>query len=51
LTNTPSDKIYRLNLTKDIKKEIEKVTLSIISSSYSKKPKSLEMLNYIKEWE
>lgn len=49
LTNTPSDKIYRLNLTKDIKKEIEKITLSIISSSYSKKPKSLEMLNYIKE--
>ena len=49
LTNTPSDKIYRLNLTKDIKKEIEKITFSIISSSYSKKPKSLEMLNYIKE--
>ena len=49
LTNTPSDKIYRLNLTKEIKKEIEKVTFSIISSSYSKKPKSLEMLNYIKE--
>lgn len=49
LIKTPSDKIYRLNLTKDIKKEIEKVTLNIISSSYAKKPKSLEMLNYIKE--
>lgn len=49
LAKTPSDKIYKLNLTKDIKKEIERVTLSIISSSYAKRPKSLEMLNYIKE--
>lgn len=49
LTNTTSDKIYRLNLSVDIKKEIEKVTTFIISSSYAKKPKSLEMLNYLKE--
>ena len=49
LSNTSSDKIYRLNLTDDIKKEIEKVTTFIISSSYAKKPKSLEMLNYLKE--
>ena len=49
LCNTPSDKIYRLNLSQDIKKEIEKVTTFIISSSYSKKPKSLDMLNYLKE--
>ncbi|MBE6051640.1 MAG: DNA repair protein RecO [Clostridium sp.] len=49
LMNTSSDKIYKLNLTKDIKKEIEKVTTYFISSNYSKKPKSLEMLNYIKE--
>lgn len=49
LCNTPSDKIYKLNLSDEIKKEIEKVTIFIISNNYSKKPKSLEMLNYLKE--
>ena len=49
LNNTPMDKIYRLNVNKDIKKQIEKVTTFIINSNYSRKPKSLEMLNYIKE--
>lgn len=49
LNNTPMDKIYRLNLNKDIKKQIENVTTFIINSNYSRKPKSLEMLNYIKE--
>ncbi|MDD6795017.1 MAG: DNA repair protein RecO [Clostridiaceae bacterium] len=49
LINTPSDKIYRLSLNKDIKNEIAKVTTFIISSIYAKKPKSLEMLNYLKE--
>ncbi|AYE33353.1 DNA repair protein RecO [Clostridium septicum] len=49
LSNTPMDKIYRLNVNSEIKKDIGKVTTFIISSNYSKKPKSLEMLNYIKE--
>lgn len=49
LSITSSDKIYRLNLSDDIKKEIEKVTTFLISSNYAKKPKSLEMLSYIKE--
>jgi len=49
LSATASDKIYRLNLSKDIKKEIEKVTTLIISLNYAKKPKSLEMLKYLKE--
>ena len=49
LNNTSMDKIYRLNVNKDIKKQIEKVTTFIINSNYSRKPKSLEMLNYIKE--
>ncbi|MDS0524045.1 DNA repair protein RecO [Clostridium sp. SHJSY1] len=49
LIKTPSEKIYKLNLSDDIKKEIEKVTTFMISSSYAKRPKSLEMLNYIKE--
>lgn len=49
LTNTSSDKIYKLNLSQEIKKEIAKVTTFIISSNYSKKPKSLEMFNYLRE--
>ncbi|MGL4774066.1 MAG: DNA repair protein RecO [Clostridium sp.] len=49
LTTVNPDKIYRLNLTDDIKKEIEKVTSFIISNNYAKKPKSLDMLNYLKE--
>lgn len=49
LNNTPMDKIYRLNISKEIKKQIERVTTFIIYSNYSKRPKSLEMLNYIKE--
>ena len=49
LNNTAMDKIYRLNINKDVKKQIEKVTTFIINSNYSRKPKSLEMLNYIKE--
>lgn len=49
LTNTNLDKIFRLNLSDNIKKEIERVTTFIISSNYAKKPKSLEMLNYLKE--
>ena len=49
LNNTPMDKIYRLNITTEIKKQIERVTTFIINTNYSKKPKSLEMLNYIKE--
>lgn len=49
LETMPSDKIYRINLNPEIKKEIEKVTTHIIGSIYPKKPKSLEMLNYLKE--
>ena len=49
LNNTPMDKVYRLNLNDDIKKQVEKVTTFIINSNYARKPKSLEMLNYIKE--
>ena len=35
--------------TKFVEKQIEKITTFIINSNYSRKPKSLEMLNYIKE--
>lgn len=49
LSKTPMDKIYRLNVNEDVKKDISKVTQFVIGSNYAKKPKSLEMLNYIKE--
>ncbi|WP_261851497.1 DNA repair protein RecO [Clostridium folliculivorans] len=49
LNTAPMDKIYRLNINKTVKDEIAKITAYIINSNYSKKPKSLEMLNYIKE--
>lgn len=49
LNNTDMDKVYRLNINSEIKKDVSKVNTFIISSNYSRKPKSLEMLNYIKE--
>ncbi len=49
LSNTPSDKIYRLNINEQIRKDIEKVNTNIISTCYARKPKSLEILNYFKE--
>mgnify|MGYP001709088636 FL=1 len=50
LNNTSLDKVYRLTLTEEVKAELFKVTSFIISSVYSRKPKSLEMLKFIKEW-
>ncbi|WP_238883328.1 DNA repair protein RecO [Clostridium sp. YIM B02551] len=49
LNSLDMDKMYRVNITPEIKEEISKVTSLIFSSNYSKKPKSLEMLDYIKE--
>lgn len=49
IINTPMDKLYRLNISREIKDEISKVTTTIISNNYARKPKSLEMLNYIRE--
>lgn len=49
LKNMHISKLYRLNLNSEIKNEIEMVTTFLISNNYSKKPKSLEMLKYIKE--
>lgn len=49
LNNMNMDKLYRLNLNKEIKAEIEKVTTFLICNNYAKKPKSLEMLKFIKE--
>ena len=49
LRNMDIDKLYRLNLNHEIKSEIEKVITFLVSNSYAKKPKSLEMLKFIKE--
>ncbi len=49
LKNIHMSKIYRLNLNSEIKREIEKVTTFLIGSNYTRKPKSLEILKYIKE--
>ncbi|MGL5149621.1 MAG: DNA repair protein RecO [Clostridium sp.] len=49
LVTVSPDKVYRLNLSEDVKGEIQKVTTFIISNNYAKRPKSLEMLNYLKE--
>ena len=49
LNNTPTDKVYRLTLKEDIKLEVSKITSFIISSNYAKRPKSLDMLKFIKE--
>lgn len=49
LMNLNVDKLYRLNLNNEIKSEIEKVTTFLISNNYARKPKSLDMLNFIKE--
>ena len=49
LMATNVDKQYRLNLNSEIKNEIEKVTTFFIANNYTKKPKSLEMLKFIKE--
>ncbi|MBB6624307.1 DNA repair protein RecO [Clostridium gasigenes] len=49
LNNTDMEKVYRLNINSEVKKDISKVNTLLISSNYARKPKSLEMLNYIKE--
>ncbi len=49
LMNMNIDKLYRLNLNNEIKVEIEKVTTFLISNNYSRRPKSLDMLKFIKE--
>ncbi len=49
LSQSPLDKIYKLTVTKEIKQEINKLLSYIIATNYSRRPKSLEMLNIIKE--
>ena len=43
------DKLYRLNLSNEMKDEIEKITTFFICNNYARKPKSLDMLKFVKE--
>lgn len=49
LDTVSMDKVYRVNVNREVKDEIARVTSFIINSNYSRKPKSLDMLNYLKE--
>lgn len=51
LDNIPLEKVYRVNLSKVVKDELSKVTSILISNNYSRIPKSLQMLEFIKESE
>lgn len=51
LNNTPLDKVYRLSLSEEVKKEIFNIMSLLISNNYSRRPKSLQMLEFIKEGE
>lgn len=46
---TSLEELYRLSIDAKTKKDIYKILSTIISESYLKKPKSLQILNYIKE--
>ncbi len=48
LSNTSPEKLYRLNLSEDIRKELYKVLTTMISLNYTRIPKSLQMLEFIK---
>lgn len=47
IINSPLEKIYRLNVSKNSKLELYKLSQAFILEVYSRKPKSLEMFNYI----
>ncbi len=49
LNSATLDKVYRVNLNEEMKEELFKINSFIISSNYVRKPKSLEMLKFIKE--
>lgn len=48
LSMTPLEKICRLNVSEELKNELEKVMNEFIHHNYSRKPKSLEMINLLK---
>ena len=51
LNSVPLEKVYRVSLPKETKNEIFNIMSILISNNYSRKPKSLQMLEFIKESE
>ena len=51
LNNISLEKVFRLNISKEVKDELAKVTSILIINNYAKSPKSLQMLEFIKESE
>lgn len=47
LTKIPLENVYRISLSKEIKEELYKILSLVISQNYFRKPKSLETLNYL----
>lgn len=49
ISKIPLEKVYRINLSREIKDELYRVLALIISQNYFRKPKSLETLNYVSD--
>jgi DNA repair protein RecO (recombination protein O) len=49
LNNLPLDKTYRVNLPEEVRSEVNKILSMLIGVNYSRKPKSLNMLDFFKE--
>lgn len=49
LLKFPIEKVYRINLPAQVKLELNKLLTDVIGGSYSRKPKSLSILNNLKE--
>lgn len=51
LSKIPLENVYRVALSKETKEELNKVLSLFISQNYFRKPKSLEMLNYLTKFQ
>lgn len=47
IINSPLEKIYKVNLDSNMKEELKKITGMILEETLNRKPKSLDILNYI----
>ncbi|MDP4088352.1 MAG: DNA repair protein RecO [Bacillota bacterium] len=51
LSSMPLEKAYRINVSDEVKRELKRLMQMFISTNYSRVPKSLQMLDFIKEGE
>jgi DNA repair protein RecO (recombination protein O) len=47
LCRIPLENVYRISLSKEIKAELYRILSLVISQNYFRKPKSLETLSYL----